>query len=36
MFSDFATVGSIFWIVIGTVLIANGFFVYRSAWRATA
>ena len=27
MFSDFATVGSVFWIVVGAVLIANGFFV---------
>jgi len=29
MFNDFATVGTIFWVVIGAVLIANGFFVYQ-------
>ena len=29
MFSDFATLGAVFWVVIGTVLIANGFFVFQ-------
>ncbi len=29
MFSDFAAVGSIFWVVVGAVLIANGFFAYQ-------
>ena len=29
MFNDFATVGTVFWVVIGMVLIANGFFVFQ-------
>jgi hypothetical protein len=29
MFSDFVTVGTVFWVVVGAVLIANGFFVYQ-------
>ncbi|MBL6852487.1 MAG: hypothetical protein ISS15_13680 [Alphaproteobacteria bacterium] len=29
MFNDFAMVGTVFWIVVGAVLIANGFFVYQ-------
>jgi hypothetical protein len=29
MLNDFAFVGSIFWVVIGVVVVANGFFVYQ-------